>query len=56
MILFFGMQLMPLIYGILYVVHSVRKRRWGQGIAICVLLLLFCASLSVLLWEFLTIP
>lgn len=56
MILFFGMQLFPLAYAFLYLVHSFRKRRKGQGIATGVLLLLLLASLSVLLWEFLVVP
>jgi hypothetical protein len=56
MILFFGMQLVPLAYGILYLVHSFRKRRRGQGIAALSLLLVLLASLSVLMWEFLTLP
>ena len=34
MILFFGMQLVPLGYGIAYLVHSAAKRRKGQAAAI----------------------
>ncbi len=56
MLLLFGMQLLPLGYGILYLLHSVRKRRRGQAIACGALLLILLAILSVLLWEFLTMP
>ena len=56
MILFFGMQLVPLAYGLVYLVHSFRKGRRGQGIATGVLLLVLSASLSVLLWEFFAVP
>ena len=56
MILFFGMQFVPLLYGLLYLVHSFQKRRWGQGIAIGALILILCAVNAVLLWEFLTVP
>lgn len=56
MILFFGVQLAPLFYGAAYLVHSFRNRRLGQGIAIGALLLLHCAALGLLLWEFLSVP
>ena len=56
MILYFGMQLVPLAYGILYLCHSFQKRRTGQGIATLTLLLALLGSLSVLLWEYLTAP
>ena len=55
MILFFGVQLAPLLYGAAYLVHSFRNRRRGQGIAIGALLL-HCAALGLLLWEFLSAP
>ena len=56
MILLFGMQLVPLAYGALYVVHSFKKQRWGQAFATLALLLLLLASLSVLAWDFLAAP
>lgn len=56
MILFFGMQLVPIAYAALYLVHSFKKRRKGQGIAIGVLVLVLLAALSILLWEFLAVP
>ncbi len=56
MILLFGMQLIPLMYGVLYLAHSFRMRRTGQGIAALSLLLVLLAALSVLMWEFLTAP
>jgi len=56
MILYFGMQFVPLAYGILYLYHSFQKRRTGQGIAALSLLLVLLAALSVLMWEFLTAP
>ena len=56
MLLFFGMQLIPLAYGVLYLAHSFKARRTGQGIAALVLLLVLLASLSALLWEFLAVP
>lgn len=56
MILFFGMQLIPLGYGILYLIHSVKKRRTGQAVAMLVLLLVLLASFTVLLWEFFAMP
>jgi len=56
MLLFFGMQLIPMTYGILYLVHSFRMRRRGQALATLALFLLLLASLSVLAWEFLAAP
>lgn len=56
MILFFGMQLIPLTYGMLYVIHSFKTKRRGQGIAAGVLLFVLAAALAVLLWEFLAVP
>lgn len=56
MILFFGMQLLPVGYAILYLRHSVRKRRRGQALAIGVLLLLELSACAVLLWEFCFMP
>lgn len=56
MLLFFGMQLVPLAYGTLYLWHSFKKRRTGQALAALTLILLLLASLSVLAWEFLTAP
>lgn len=56
MLLFFGMQLVPLAYGTLYLIHSFKKRRHGQALASLALLMLLLASLSVLAWEFLAAP
>ena len=56
MALFVMMELVPVVYGFLYLVHSVRKRRRGQGIAIGILLLILIASLGTLLWEYLAVP
>ena len=56
MILFFGMQLLPIGYGFLYLFHSIRKRRGGQAAAIAVLLALELSVCAVLLWEFLAMP
>lgn len=56
MILFFGIQLLPLVYAFTYLRHSMKKRRTGQGIAAGALLLLLCAALAVLLWEYLSVP
>ena len=56
MLLFFGMQLIPLAYGTLYLWHSFKRRRAGQAFAALALILLLLASLSVLAWEFLTVP
>lgn len=56
MILFFGMQLVPLAYGLLYLIHSFKKHRTGQAIAALFLLVILLASLSILLWEFLAVP
>ena len=56
MLLFFGMQLIPMAYGILYLVHSFRTRRRGQAFATLALLLSLLAALSVLAWEFLAAP
>ena len=56
MILFFGMQLLPFGYGILYFRHSIRKRRKGQAIAIGALLTLELAVSVILLWEYLAMP
>lgn len=56
MILFFGMQLFPIGYGLLYLFHSIRKKRGGQAIAIGALLMLELSACIVLLWEFLATP
>ena len=56
MLLFFGMQLVPLAYGTLYLVHSFKKKRAGQALATLALLVLLLASLSVLAWEFFAMP
>jgi hypothetical protein len=56
MILFFGMQLVPLGYGIAYLVHSAAKRRKGQAAAIAALLLIQIAAAGILLWEYLNEP
>ncbi len=56
MILFFGMLLLPLGYGGLYLYHSVRKSRRGQAAAIGALLLLCTAAAALLLWEFYRMP
>ena len=56
MILFFGMLLLPVGYGILYLRHSIRKRRKGQAIAIGALLTLELAVSALLLWEFFALP
>lgn len=56
MVLFFGMQLIPVVYGVLYLVHSFKRKRREQGIAALSLLLVLLASLSVLLWEYFAVP
>ena len=56
MIGFFAMELMPLLFGVAYELHSLRRRRYPQVAAVGVLLLLLSAALSVLLWEFLAVP
>ena len=56
MILFFGMQLLPLAYGTAYLFHSIRQRRAGQGIAIAILFLLELLLNGTLLWLYLRVP
>ena len=56
MILFFGMQLLPLGYGVLYFIHSVRRKRRGQAAAILALLLVLLAASCLLLWEYFRLP
>lgn len=56
MIVLIGMELLPLGFGLLYLCHSVRRKRRGQAIAIGVLLLVMLAALAVLLWEFYSMP
>lgn len=56
MIRFFLLMLLPLGYCIAYIVHSIRNRHAAQAAAVAVLLLLLCAVLALLLWEFLTLP
>lgn len=56
MVLYFGMQLIPIAFGVLYLVHSFKRKRRGQGIAALSLLLVLLASLSVLLWEYFAVP
>ena len=52
MIRFFLLMLLPLGYCIAYI----RNRHAAQAAAVAVLLLLLCAVLALLLWEFLTLP
>ncbi len=56
MILFFGMQLIPFGYGILYLLHSIRSRRRSQALLIGVLLSLQLFACAALLWEYLAMP
>lgn len=56
MLLYFGMLGLPIAYGVLYLRHSVRKRRRGQAVAFGALLLCLLASAAILLWEFLASP
>ena len=56
MILFLGMQLVPLAYGILSLRHSVKRKKRGQAVAFGTLLLLSTAATAALLWEFLAMP
>ena len=56
MILFFGMQLLPVGYEILYLRHSIQKRRKGQAIATGVLLTLDLLISALFLWEYLAMP
>ncbi|MBQ6236351.1 MAG: hypothetical protein IJK54_10580 [Clostridia bacterium] len=56
MLLFFGMQLVPLAYGVLYLMHSFKTRRTGQALATLTLIVLLLTLLSVLAWEFFTAP
>ncbi len=52
MFLFLGFQLLPLGYGTAYLVHSIKKKRWGQTAATAVLLLVLLGVLALLLQEF----
>lgn len=52
MIAYFVMQLAPLIYGALYLIHSLRRRRFRQAATVGALLLLTIAALAVLLYRF----
>ena len=56
MVLFLMTELVPIAYGLLYLAHSIRTRRTGQGIVIGILLLLLLAALGTLLWEYLAVP
>ena len=56
MVLFFGMQLLPVGYAILYLRHSIGKRRRGQALAIGSLLAIELCACTLLLWEFLRMP
>jgi len=56
MILFFGMQIPLLGYGILYLVHSLKKKRHSQAATVSVLLLLQMFACGVLLWEYMQMP
>ena len=56
MLLFFGIQLVPVGYAVLYLKHSLKKRRRGQAAAIAALLLFDLLACALLLWEFLSMP
>ena len=56
MIGLFALLLLPLLYGMLYIGHSIRTHRVCQAVAVGVLLLLVLAALGILLWEFFAVP
>ena len=56
MILYFGMQLLPLGFGVLYFLHSIRKSRRGQAAAILSLLIVELGLTGLLVWEYLVLP
>lgn len=56
MILYLLLSLFPVGYGVMYLIHSIRKRRRGQAVSIMALLLLDSALSTVLIWEYLVLP
>ncbi len=56
MIYLFALSLLPVGYGGLYLLFSIRNRRPAQAVAVAVPILLLLAVLGVLLWEFLRLP
>jgi hypothetical protein len=56
MIPYLLISLVPLGYGVLYLVHSVRHKRRAQAVSIGALLLFGLAASSLLLWEYLKMP
>ena len=56
MIAWMAMELVPLLYGAAYLLHSFHRHRYGQACAVGVLLLLALGATGVLLWEFFAVP
>jgi len=56
MLWFLLLLLIPIAYAGLYVLHSVRKKRRKQALAVGSLLMLNLAAAALLLWEFVALP
>lgn len=56
MVLYLLLSILPLGYGVLYLIHSIRTKRRGQAASIAALLLFDSALSAVLLWEYLALP
>ena len=51
-----AIALLPVGYGSLYLLFSIKQKRFAQAAAIAVPMLLLSGMLAVLLWEFLHLP
>lgn len=56
MLWFLLLLLISIAYAGLYVLHSVRKKRRKQALAVGSLLMLNLAAAALLLWEFVALP
>jgi hypothetical protein len=56
MVFLLAISLLPVSYGGLYLMYSIRHKRFAQAAAIAVPMLLLLGMLAVLLWEFLRLP
>ena len=49
-------ELAPLLYGVAYLIHSLRRRLFRQAASVGVLLLLALAAVAVHLWTYYAMP
>ena len=53
---YLAMQTLPIGYGVAYIVHSFKRRRYRQAAAVAVLTGIAAGVSALLLWEFSSVP